>query len=740
MECKVSGRMRGNSHWHGLCYMFMRWQCVMVAQSPRKENEPMTEETKAATHFGEDVFGDEAIRTYLSKDTAKKLQATIREGKPLDPSIAGEVAHGIRHWAMDRGATHYTHWFLPMTGSTAEKHDSFLELKDGEPVMLFSGKNLIVGEPDASSFPSGGIRSTFEARGYTAWDPTSPAFIKRHSNGATLCIPTAFCAYTGESLDKKTPLLRSMQALDKSLKKLMHLFDREDAHTGCTLGAEQEYFLVDKEYWKKRPDLVLTGRTLFGAPSAKGQQLEDHYFGTIPDRVLSFMNDVERELWKLGIPAKTRHNEVAPAQFELAPQFEELNLASDHNMLVMDTLRNVAEKHGFKCLLHEKPFAGVNGSGKHNNWSVTYGGRNLLDPGSNPQENALFLTMLTAVIEAVDKHADLLRASVAGAGNDHRLGANEAPPAVISIYVGDQLAEVLDVIAGTTGATHKSAGALRVGVDTLPVIPKDATDRNRTSPFAFTGNKFEFRAPGSSVCCSGPMTVLNTIVAEAVERIAGELEAAGVAGKAKPGEHTAAFHDALQRILQTSLKAHKRVVFNGNGYEAEWPKEAERRGLPNAPDTPSALAALAKSENAELFERYGVMTKRELESRHEIFLEEYTKKVRIEGMCARDIASEMIFPAAKAEYHESIEAFAKAKAIGVSSGTAALKENLAELGNRLDALKADIAKLDDALGHNDNAAIISSMQTLRTTVDALEKNVADSRWPLPKYRDMLFLY
>ena len=712
----------------------------MVAQSHRKENEPMTEETKAATHFGEDVFGDEAIRTYLSKDTAKRLQATIREGKPLDPSIAGEVAHGIRHWAMDRGATHYTHWFLPMTGSTAEKHDSFLELKDGEPVMLFSGKNLIVGEPDASSFPSGGIRSTFEARGYTAWDPTSPAFIKRHSNGATLCIPTAFCAYTGESLDKKTPLLRSMQALDKSLKKLMHLFDREDAHTGCTLGAEQEYFLVDKEYWKKRPDLVLTGRTLFGAPSAKGQQLEDHYFGTIPDRVLSFMNDVERELWKLGIPVKTRHNEVAPAQFELAPQFEELNLASDHNMLVMDTLRNVAEKHGFKCLLHEKPFAGVNGSGKHNNWSVTYGGRNLLDPGSNPQENALFLTMLTAVIEAVDKHADLLRASVAGAGNDHRLGANEAPPAVISIYVGDQLAEVLDVIAGTTGATHKSAGALRVGVDTLPVIPKDATDRNRTSPFAFTGNKFEFRAPGSSVCCSGPMTVLNTIVAEAVDRIAGELEAAGVAGKAKPGEHTAAFHDALQRILQTSLKAHKRVVFNGNGYEAEWPKEAERRGLPNAPDTPSALAALANSENAELFERYGVMTKRELESRHEIFLEEYTKKVRIEGMCARDIASEMIFPAAKAEYREAVEAFAKAESTGVSYGTAALKENLAELGNGLDALKANIAKLDDALGHGENAAIISSMQTLRTTVDALEKNVADSRWPLPKYRDMLFLY
>ena len=700
----------------------------------------MTEETKNATHFGEDVFGEEAIKTYLSKDTAKKLQATIREGKPLDPSIANEVAHGIRHWAMDRGATHYTHWFLPMTGSTAEKHDSFLELKDGEPIMLFSGKNLIVGEPDASSFPSGGIRSTFEARGYTAWDPTSPAFIKRHSNGATLCIPTAFCAYTGESLDKKTPLLRSMQALDKSLKRLMKLFGRGEAHTGCTLGAEQEYFLIDKEYWMRRPDLVLTGRTLFGAPSAKGQQLEDHYFGTIPDRVLSFMNDVERELWKLGIPAKTRHNEVAPAQFELAPQFEELNLASDHNMLIMDALRNVAEKHGFKCLHHEKPFAGVTGSGKHNNWSVAYGGRNLLDPGTNPDENAVFLTMLTAVIEAVDKHADLLRASVAGAGNDHRLGANEAPPAVISIYVGDQLAEVLDRLENGGGAKSKGGGAMKIGVDTLPVIPKDATDRNRTSPFAFTGNKFEFRAPGSSICCSGPMTVLNTIVAEAVDRIAGELEKAKVAGKAKPGEHTPAFHNALQKILQASLKVHKRVIFNGNGYEAEWPEEAARRGLPNTPDTPSALAAFAKKENAVLFSKYGVMTGRELESRHEIFLEEYAKKIRIEGACARDIASEMVFPAVKAEYLETADAFARAEKVGVSSGTAALRETLVELGAGLDALRLEIHDIEEALGGNDIGVIIAAMQALRTTVDAMEKRVDGKRWPLPKYREMLFLY
>ncbi len=704
----------------------------------------MTQETEKATGYGADVFGKDAIETYLSKDTAKKLQSTIREGKPLDPSIAGEVAHGMRHWAMDRGATHYTHWFLPMTGSTAEKHDSFLELKDGEPVMQFSGKNLIVGEPDASSFPSGGIRSTFEARGYTAWDPTSPAFIKRHSNGATLCIPTAFCAYTGESLDKKTPLLRSMQALDRSVNRLMKLFGRGAAHTACTLGAEQEYFLVDKEYWKKRPDLVLAGRTLFGAPPAKGQQLEDHYFGAIPDRVLSFMGDVERELWKLGIPAKTRHNEVAPAQFELAPQFEELNLACDHNMLVMDTLRNTAEKHGLKCLLHEKPYAGVNGSGKHNNWSVSFGGRNLLDPGSDPHENAVFLTMLCAVIAAVDSHADLLRASVAGAGNDHRLGANEAPPAVMSVYVGDQLAEVIERLAEpakAAGRKSRAAGAaMRIGVDTLPAIPRDATDRNRTSPFAFTGNKFEFRAPGSSVCCSGPMTVLNTIVAEAVDAIADELEASGTAGKARPGEHTAAFHDALQGILQKSLEAHKRVVFNGNGYEPGWTKEAAKRGLPAAPDTPSALAALARPENVSLFEKYGVMTKRELESRREIFLEEYAKKVRIEGACARDIASGMVFPAVKAEYLESVRALETAEKSGISSGAAALRENAAALGAGMDAMAADLKELEAALAGGGEAAVISAMRSLREVVDSLERRVASSRWPLPKYCDMLFLY
>ena len=700
----------------------------------------MMEEAKKVSDFGADVFGAEAIKTYLSKDTAKKLQATIQDGKPLDPSIAGEVAHAIKKWAMDRGATHYTHWFLPMTGSTAEKHDSFLEMKDGEPIMAFSGKNLIVGEPDASSFPSGGIRSTFEARGYTAWDPTSPAFIKRHSNGATLCIPTAFCAYTGEALDKKTPLLRSMQALDKSLKRLMKLFGKEEAHTGCTLGAEQEYFLIDKKYWEKRPDLVLTGRTLFGAPSAKGQQLEDHYFGTIPDRILSFMNDVEKELWRLGIPAKTRHNEVAPAQFELAPQFEELNLASDHNMLVMDTLRNVAEKYGLKCLLHEKPYAGINGSGKHNNWSVSYGGKNLLDPGSNPDENAIFLTILCAIIEAVDKHADILRAAVAGAGNDHRLGANEAPPAVISIYLGDQLAEVVERLEKGSTSKSKKNDSMKLGVDILPILPKDATDRNRTSPFAFTGNKFEFRAPGSSVCCAGPTMVLNTIVAESVERIAIELEKSGAAGKAKPGEHTAAFHSALQKILQDILKTHKRVIFNGNGYEAGWIEEAAKRGLPNATNTLQALKALTKKENAALFKKYGVMSERELKSRYEILLEDYATRVRIEGTCARDMASEMILPAVKSEYAESVNAFALAEKVGVSSGTCALKEDLVEIGSGMDNLKANIKKLDSALVGTDMEAVLCAMKALRTTVDTLEHKVADAKWPLPKYRDMLFLY
>ena len=690
--------------------------------------------------YAADVFTKETMKQYLSKDTCKKLLKTIDDGQPLDPSIAGEVAHAMRHWAMDRGATHYTHWFLPLTGSTAEKHDAFLEIKDGQPVQAFSGKNLIVGEPDASSFPSGGIRSTFEARGYTAWDPTSPAFIKRHGNGATLCIPTAFCAYTGEALDKKTPLLRSMQALSAATKRLMHCFGKPEAKVTITLGPEQEYFLIDKNFYLARPDLVQTGRTLFGAPSAKHQQLEDHYFGTIKARILNFMNEVEDELWKLGIPAKTRHNEVAPAQFELAPMFEELNLSCDHNMLVMEVLRQVADRNGLVCLLHEKPFAGINGSGKHNNWSVAYGDVNLLNPGSDPHQNAIFLTTLCAVIEAVDKHADLIRASVASAGNDHRLGANEAPPAVISVYLGDQLADVVEQLEKGAPKSSKHAGTMKIGVDTLPTLPKDATDRNRTSPFAFTGNKFEFRAPGSSASCSAPNVILNTIVAESMNRIADELEKAGVVGKAKPGEHTAAFHDTLQKILQDIVKAHKRIIFNGDGYKSDWLAEAAKRGLPNTPTTPEALKAYTRKENVAVFEKAGVFSARELESRYEIALEDYETKVMIEANCALDIAKTLVIPAVKQEYRETIEAYNQTDASNVKNAVEVLREEVVQLGDGLAAAEAGVKALAEAAAKKDAAAALAAMADLRKTVDALEGEVADEKWPLPKYREMLFVY
>ena len=690
--------------------------------------------------YAEDVFTRATMRAYLSKDTWQKLMQTIDDGQPLDPSIAGEVAHGMKQWALERGATHYTHWFLPLTGSTAEKHDAFLELEDGEPMMAFSGKNLIVGEPDASSFPSGGIRSTFEARGYTAWDPTSPAFIKRHGNGATLCIPTAFCAYTGEALDKKTPLLRSMQALSAATRRLMHCFGKGDEKVTITLGPEQEYFLVDKGFYFARPDLVQTGRTLFGAPSAKHQQLEDHYFGTIKARILNFMNEVEKELWTLGIPAKTRHNEVAPAQFELAPMFEELNLSCDHNMLVMEVLRQVADRNGLVCLLHEKPFAGVNGSGKHNNWSVAYGGVNLLNPGTDPHQNAIFLTTLCAVIEAVDKHADLIRASVASAGNDHRLGANEAPPAVMSIYLGDQLADVVAQLEKGAPRSSKHAGTMKIGVDTLPLLPKDTTDRNRTSPFAFTGNKFEFRAPGSSASCSAPNVVLNTVVAEAMNRIAEALEKAGVVGKAKAGEHTAAFHDALQKILQDIVKTHKRVIFNGDGYKADWLAEAARRGLPNAATTPEALKAYTRKENAAVFEKAGVFSARELASRYEIAMEDYTAKVLIESNCALDMAKTMILPVVRAEYREAIDAYNQTDASNVKNAINALHDEVVALANGLTAARAAVARLEAAVARADAEAALAEMAALRKEVDALERQIDDEKWPLPKYREMLFVY
>ncbi|MGN0847601.1 MAG: glutamine synthetase III [Kiritimatiellia bacterium] len=700
----------------------------------------MNEETRKATDFGADVFGAEAIQKYLSKETAKSLLSTIQAATPLDPSIAGEVAHGMKQWALDRGATHYTHWFLPLTGSTAEKHDAFLEMKDGEPILSFSGKNLIVGEPDASSFPSGGIRSTFEARGYTAWDPTSPAFIKRHANGATLCIPTAFCAYTGEALDQKTPLLRSMQTLAAATKRLMKCFGKGEERVTITLGPEQEYFLVDRKFYEERPDLVMTGRTLFGAPSPKGQQLEDHYFGSIRARILNFMNEVEKELWRLGIPAKTRHNEVAPAQFELAPMFEELNLACDHNMLVMEVLRQVAERNGLVCLLHEKPFAGVNGSGKHNNWSVAYGGVNLLNPGNDPHQNAIFLTTLCAVIEAVDRHADLLRASVAAAGNDHRLGANEAPPAVISIYLGDQLADVVAQLEKGVPKSSKHAGMMKIGVSTLPSLPKDATDRNRTSPFAFTGNKFEFRAPGSAVSCALPNTVLNTVIAEAMDRIAAELEASGVVGRNEPGKHTAAFHEKLQGILQEIVRTHGRVLFNGDGYTVGWLEEAARRGLPNAATTPEALKAFTRPENVAVFEKAGVFNARELASRYEIAMADYRTKVLIEGNTALDIARTMLVPAVRAEYLEVVRAYNETDASNVKVAMDVLNGQTLALGKGLAALQAGVDGLQGAVAAGDAGEILAKMGDLRAAADGLEQIVADARWPLPKYREMLFLY
>ncbi|OWV10378.1 glutamine synthetase III [Fibrobacter sp. UWH1] len=685
-------------------------------------------ETVNVDYYGEDVFNANAMKVYLPKDICKKLLATIEQGAPLDPNIAGEVAHAMKKWAMDRGATHFTHWFQPLTGSTAEKHDSFLE-PDGlggcDAIMVFSGKNLIVGEPDASSFPSGGIRSTFEARGYTAWDPTSPAFIKRHGNGATLCIPTAFCSYTGEALDKKTPLLRSLQALSKSTERLMSCFKAGKKKTTVTLGAEQEYFLIDKRFYLQRPDLYQAGRTLFGAVPAKHQQMDDHYFGSIPARILNFMNEVEMELWKLGIPAKTRHNEVAPAQFELAPMFEEVNLACDHNMQVMEVLRNVADKNGLVCLLHEKPFAGVNGSGKHNNWSVSYGNANLLNPGTNPHENAVFLTTLCAVIYAVDSHADLLRMTTAGAGNDHRLGANEAPPAIVSMYLGDQLMDVIEQLEQGAPKSSKQAGAMKLGSDSLPPLPRDATDRNRTSTFAFTGNKFEFRAPGSSQSCSEPNVVLNTIVAEAFDMIAEQLE--------KLDDKN--FHTGLQKILQKIVKEHKRVIFNGNGYTDEWIAEAERRGLPNIRTSLEALKALKNEANIALFEKYGVMNRVEMESRYEVNVEDYHKRVRIEGEICRDMAKNIILPKVVEAYSCAL----KTNEMALNQGFPGVDVYAKSLGEGYRDLTAAISKIESAL-EAEHEHILAAMAETRKVVDALEKVVSDEMWPLPKYREMMFIY
>ena len=682
--------------------------------------------------YGEDVFNLSRMRESLPKNVYKKLLATIKAGEPLDPVIADDVANAIRQWALSRGATHYTHWFQPLTGGTAEKHDAFLEPgEEDEAIMAFSGKNLIVGEPDASSFPSGGLRATFEARGYTAWDPTSPAFIKRGLNDATLCIPTAFCSYTGEALDKKTPLLRSIQALNKSIIRMMKAFGEPgDKHPEVTLGAEQEYFLIDKEFYLARPDLVQTGRTLFGAPPPKHQQLEDHYFGSIKPRILAFMSEVETELWRLGIPAKTRHNEVAPAQFEIAPVFEELNLAVDHNMVIMEVLRQTAERHNLVCLLHEKPFAGINGSGKHNNWSISYGKTNRLKPGNDPHQNAIFLTTLCAVIQAVDRHSDILRSATAGAGNDHRLGANEAPPAIISIFLGEQLTDIIDQIEKGEVKSSRHGDMMRIGVDTLPPLPRDATDRNRTSPFAFTGNKFEFRAPGSSQSCGGVNVVLNTIVAESIDEISAELEKF-------PKED---FLANLQALLQKIIRQHKRVVFNGDGYTQEWVEESAKRGLPNLRTTPEALQPLLDEKNIELFDRYGVLSPKEMKSRYEVFMEEYERKIRIEGELALTMARTMIYPVANEQLNKLSGTVAGLKAAGVNNGLQSSVKALDKIGVLTDKLCADSCALEEALQKNCSSSVISALGTLRSTVDELEKLVDDQLWPLPKYREMLFIY
>ena len=684
-----------------------------------------------ALKYGSDVFNEQAMREYLAKDTVEALLHTMRDRAPLDPSIANEVAHALKQWGMARGATHFTHWFQPLTGSTAEKHDAFYEPAGmAETIARFSGKNLIMGEPDASSFPSGGLRCTFEARGYTAWDVTSPAFIKRHSNGATLCIPTVFCSYTGEVLDKKTPLLRSMQAMDRATQKLMACFGEAEGHAAITLGAEQEYFLVDKALWAKRPDLMQCGRTLVGAPPARSQLSEDHYFGSIKPRVLAFMEEVEQELWRLGIPAKTRHNETAPAQFELAPMFEELNLAVDHNMLIMETLRNVAERHGLVCLLHEKPFAWVNGSGKHNNWSVAYKGRNLLDPGSNPRENAIFLAVLASVVRAVDLHADVLRAATASLGNDCRLGALEAPPAIVSIFLGDELTGVIRRLEqGRDEAARDQAEKLRIGVDTLPPIPRDTSDRNRTSPFAFTGNKFEFRAPGSSQNCSGVCMVLNTMVAESMEVLA-----AAIAKLPKKR-----FHEGLERVLRAVFRDHGRVIFNGDGYSEAWVAEAKKRGLPNLRNTPEALACQITEKNFDLFAKMGVLTPAELRSRHDVFLAEYERKLGIEAKVMQEMVRGRIIPAIEAELRRLAETWQALGILKLGKSAEAMHARAEALDEKLQKVAEGSEALARAMAGKHPADIVAQMQRLRHVVDCAEGLVSDDLWPMPKYRELLAL-
>ncbi len=694
----------------------------------------MSENNNVPEYFGSMVFGETAMKERLPKDVYKSLKKTIKEGTPLDQHIANVVANAMKDWALSKGATHFTHWFQPMTGITAEKHDSFISpCQDGTVIMEFSGKELVKGEPDASSFPSGGLRATFEARGYTAWDPTSYAFIKDGS----LCIPTAFCSYTGQVLDKKTPLLRSMDTISNQACRILKLFGKECKRVTTTVGSEQEYFLIDKQDYKKRKDLIFTGRTLFGAKPPKGQELDDHYFGSIRPRVMAFMRELDEELWKLGILTKIKHNEVAPCQHEMAPIFTTTNIATDQNQLTMEMMKKVADRHNLVCLLHEKPFEYVNGSGKHNNWSLsTNTGENLLEPGSTPSSNAQFLLFLTAVIKGVDEYQDLLRISVASAGNDHRLGANEAPPAIVSMFVGDELSAILDSIEAGTDYTDVKKTMMSVGVSTLPRIPKDNTDRNRTSPFAFTGNKFEFRMLGSTFNIACTNVMLNTIVAEELCQFADELE------KAED------FDTALMMLIQREIKAHKRIIFNGNGYDQKWVEEAEKRGLMNLKTTPDALPHYTDDKNLKLFTKHKIYTEIEIASRKEILLEEYSKTINIEALTMLDMLKKDIIPACIAYNKKIVDAAIAKKEIGISADleieqAEQLSEKTALLCQRQQALEKALNNVPD-LEQGEAAAkyfgnvVIEKMEQTRAVADELEMMIAQNDWPMPTYGKILY--
>ena len=685
--------------------------------------------------YGSKVFNEHVMKERLPSATYKSLKNTLHKGAPLDIEVANVVASVMKRWAMELGATHYTHWFQPLTGITSEKHDGFVSpVGDGTAIMEFSGKELVRGEPDASSFPSGGLRATCEARGYTAWDPTSYAFVKDD----VLCIPTAFVSYTGEALDKKTPLLRSMNALSGQAVRILKLFGKDVDYVSTTVGPEQEYFLVKKEDYEARQDLILTGRTLFGAPSAKGQELEEHYFGVIRPEVSAFMKDLDEELWKLGVPAKTKHNEVAPCQHELAPIYDTTNVAIDHNLLTMEMMKKIAPKYGLVCLQHEKPFEGVNGSGKHNNWSLSTTEENLLDPGDTPMENLQFLVFLAAVIKAVDEYADLLRTSVATPGNDHRLGANEAPPAIISIFVGEELEAVIDAIASDSPYAGPVKMKMDLGVDVLPKFSKDTTDRNRTSPFAFTGNKFEFRMPGSAQNLSDCDTILNTAVAKELKGYADELEGAED------------FTSAAIALVKRTIRDHRRVIFNGNGYTAEWEAEAAKRGLPNKKNTPAALPALIDPKNIALMEEFGVLTKVEMESRYEVEMEHYAKVINIEALTMLEMARKQLLPAvnaymsevantaaSKLAVSESISVRSETKTLGrLSADADAMSDAIDTLQDAVDAAKALPSESEKAVAFHDN--VLPAMDTLRAAADDAETLCGEDYWPLPSYSKMLY--